>query len=165
MRLTLTLRTEEDTAALAGALAGALAEAPFSILMHGPLGSGKTTLTRHLVAALPGGDAAEVSSPSFTICNLYPTEPPVLHCDMYRCGEGARLPDDAAEALENGDCALVSEWSEYLHPADRPEDCLEIFFDFVTEGEHTARALTLDANGPGAERALAEIGRRSAGQA
>ena len=53
-----------------------------SILFYGDLGSGKTTFTRGLIEALPGGENAEVSSPSFTLCNSYPTTPSVIHCDQ-----------------------------------------------------------------------------------
>ena len=38
-----------------------------ALYLRGTLGSGKTTLTRGLVAALPGGESAEVASPSFTL--------------------------------------------------------------------------------------------------
>ena len=67
------------------------------ILFYGDLGSGKTTFTRGFIEALPGGENAEVSSPSFTLCNSYPTPPSVIHCDLYR-SEGA-LPDEVDEAL------------------------------------------------------------------
>ncbi|MFW6324757.1 MAG: tRNA (adenosine(37)-N6)-threonylcarbamoyltransferase complex ATPase subunit type 1 TsaE, partial [Desulfovibrionales bacterium] len=40
-----------------------------NILLTGDLGSGKTTFTRGLVRSLPGGNEAEISSPSFNICN------------------------------------------------------------------------------------------------
>ena len=75
------------------------------ILFYGDLGSGKTTFTRGFIEALPGGENAEVSSPSFTLCNSYPTTPSVIHCDLYR-SEGA-LPDEVDEALdtESGLCA------------------------------------------------------------
>ena len=64
------------------------------ILFYGDLGSGKTTFTRGFIEALPGGENAEVSSPSFTLCNSYPTTPSVIHCDLYR-SEGA-LPGRGA---------------------------------------------------------------------
>lgn len=73
------------------------------ILLQGDLGAGKTTLSRFLVEALPGGTAAEVSSPSFTLCNIYPTRPEVWHYDLYRLEEpNSGLPPDEAllEALE-----------------------------------------------------------------
>ena len=154
----LLLNSLADTEALGKCLAKALLAAPFAVLLYGDLGSGKTTLTRSLVAALPGGALAEVSSPSFTICNLYPTEPPVLHCDLYRLGEGASLPEEAEERLEDG-CILIAEWSEYLRADELPKDRLEISFDIAKKGNHTARALTLASYGSNAERALMDLGR------
>ena len=90
---TLELRAADETAALGSILARAMTNSPFSLLMTGDLGCGKTTLTRALVEALPGGESAETSSPSFTLCNVYPTTPPIVHCDLYRQGAGPLLPD------------------------------------------------------------------------
>ena len=97
---TFVLKSLDDTTRLGTLLAGMMQNAPQvrALLLQGDLGSGKTTLTRSLVAALPGGDQAEISSPSFTICNNYPTCPPVLHCDLYRCP--ASLPDEVWDALD-----------------------------------------------------------------
>jgi len=115
-------------AALGRALAECLRADPSlrCILLRGALGSGKTTFTRFLVEALPGGDKAEIASPSFTLCNVYPTTPPVLHCDLYRTG-GA-VPDELSETLDVGDMAVVVEWAEHLPVAELPQDFLDIFF-------------------------------------
>ena len=76
----------EDTARFAETLVAAVSgdAKTRTLLLHGDLGSGKTTLTRFMVLSLPGGLEAEVASPSFTLCNHYATVPPVLHCDLYR---------------------------------------------------------------------------------
>ena len=79
------------------------------ILFYGDLGSGKTTFTRGFIEALPGGENAEVSSPSFTLCNSYPTTPSVIHCDLYR-SEGA-LPDEVDEALDTESGLVLVEWA------------------------------------------------------
>jgi tRNA threonylcarbamoyladenosine biosynthesis protein TsaE len=122
------IRDLEHMAALGRALADCLRGKPFlrCILLRGNLGSGKTTLPRLWVEALPGGDRAEISSPSFTLCNVYPTTPPVLHCDLYRTG-GA-VPDELSETLEAGDMAVVTEWAEYLPSSWLPQDFLDIYF-------------------------------------
>lgn len=71
------LRNREETRRMGQWLAAHLPDSGVrALLLRGPLGSGKTTLTSALVQALPGGDAAEVSSPSFTLCNHYPTTRP-----------------------------------------------------------------------------------------
>jgi tRNA threonylcarbamoyladenosine biosynthesis protein TsaE len=121
------IRNLERMADLGRALADCLREDASlrCILLRGDLGSGKTTLVRFLVEALPGGDRAEVSSPSFTLCNVYPTAPQVLHCDLYRVG-GA-VPDEITEVLDLGDMAALVEWGEYLPVEQRPQDFLDIY--------------------------------------
>ncbi len=95
-----------------------------ALLFKGDLGSGKTTFTRALVQALPHGDKAEVSSPSFTLCNEYATTPRILHADLYRCMYS--LPEEVWEALDNNATLTLIEWSEYLPQEALPEDYLDI---------------------------------------
>lgn len=104
---------------------GTLWEGLRALYLRGALGSGKTTLTRGLAAALPGGGEAEVASPSFTLCNIYPTRPVLLHADLYRLGDAGaaalgELPEDMADAMDEG-ALLVLEWPEYLAPGLREE--------------------------------------------
>jgi len=132
--LTLHLRTLDRLADLGRALAKCLCDEPSlrCLLLRGALGSGKTTLTRFLVEALPGGDGADISSPSFTLCNVYPTHPPVFHYDLFRVA-GA-VPEELCESLEAGDGVVVVEWAEYLPVACQPQDFLDICFQ-VREDE------------------------------
>ena len=128
------LENEEDSLELGRLLAGLLREqsspsALRAVYLIGDLGSGKTTLARGLVQALPGGDQAEAASPSFTLCNEYPTSPPVLHADLYRLGPGAALPEEMAEEMadDGGSGALLLlEWAEYLESRERAGQRLEI---------------------------------------
>src|ERR1700675_3853754 len=85
-----------------------------TIALSGPLGSGKTTLARGLLAGL--GLAGEAPSPSFAIVPPYgPPEVrlPVWHVDLYRI-------EDPAEAAELGlddardEVVLIVEWPERL---------------------------------------------------
>ena len=82
------------------------------VTLSGPLGAGKTSVARGVLAAL--GLAGEAPSPSFAIVQPYaPPEVamPVLHVDLYRI-------DDAAELAELGldeaarDSVLLVEWPE-----------------------------------------------------
>ncbi|MDO9081844.1 MAG: tRNA (adenosine(37)-N6)-threonylcarbamoyltransferase complex ATPase subunit type 1 TsaE, partial [Humidesulfovibrio sp.] len=54
------LPTADDTLLLGAALGRGLAGTvtPVALLLQGPLGSGKTTLVRGLVSALPGAEQA-----------------------------------------------------------------------------------------------------------
>ena len=127
------IRDLDHMAVLGRALAHCLCAVPSlrCILLRGDLGSGKTTLVRFLVEALPDGDRAEISSPSFTLCNVYPTTPSVLHCDLYRVGSA--IPDELGETLAAGDMAVIVEWAEHLHCSWLPQDFLDICFQVCNE--------------------------------
>lgn len=99
------------------------------VFLYGPLGAGKTTFTTALTHSLKGGKNAEIASPSFSIYNLYPTEPAVMHCDLYRCH--GQIPEEIQEFLDNGDGLLVVEWADYFK--DAPKERLDIFFNVVND--------------------------------
>lgn len=107
------LASPEDSLAL-GARLAAVAGPGDVIALSGPLGAGKTSITRGLLAAL--GLEEEAPSPSFAIVQPYaPPEVrfPVLHVDLYRI-------EQAEEAEELGldeareDSLLIVEWPERL---------------------------------------------------
>lgn len=125
-----------------------LANAHPPLLLRGPLGSGKTTLTAAICAAFPGSENAEVSSPSFTICNIYPTRPAVLHCDLYRCRE--ELPEEALDFMDGGEGQIIIEWAEYLEP---PAE----YLDFSFQLRDNDRLIELTARGDKARAAAASI--------
>jgi len=86
------------------------------IALSGPLGAGKTSIARGLLAAL--GLKGEAPSPSFAI--VQPYDPPdvrlpVLHVDLYRIESAEELAelglDDAA-----GEALLIVEWPERAGP-------------------------------------------------
>lgn len=118
-----------------------------TILLHGDMGSGKTTLVRSLVKNLPNSDNAEVSSPSFTICNVYPTSPQVLHCDLFRCRQ--QVPDEIAEAMEDENILVLVEWAEYLPAWAKPKDFLDISFNM----DNYNRLLNISSAGKNAKEA------------
>ncbi len=108
------------------------------IALSGPLGAGKTSIARGLLAAL--GLEEEAPSPSFAIVQPYaPPEVrfPVLHVDLYRI-------DDAGEAEELGlddareDSLLMVEWPERLGD-EYWRDALWLSLELTPDG---ARVLT-----------------------
>lgn len=133
------LPTPESSHALGAALAR-VAKPGDVILLSGPLGAGKTSIARGLLAAL--GLEGEAPSPSFAIVQPYdPPEVrfPVLHVDLYRIEDPSELDelglDDArAESL------LIVEWPEHAGPGAWP-DGLHLSLIMVDGG---ARALTAD---------------------
>lgn len=81
-------------------------------LFFGDMGSGKTTLIKHLVKELGLQDA--VVSPTYSIVNMYgnPDENPVYHFDFYRLkSELEALDLGFEEYLTSGHLCLI-EWPE-----------------------------------------------------
>ncbi len=157
--LFLTLPDEASTLALGRALA-AVAITPrtrVALLLRGGLGSGKTTLVRGLAGALPGGDDAEVASPSFNIVNVYPTRPEIRHVDLYRIPGGDPCVEEQLESGEADDALVIVEWAQYLPPLAMPADRLEI--DWLPVG--AGRRCRLTAAGERGQLALAALARRT----
>ncbi len=87
------------------------------ITLSGPLGAGKTSIARGLLAAL--GLKGEAPSPSFAIVQPYdPPEVrlPVLHVDLYRIEDAGELPELGLDEAR-GDAAILLEWPERMGDA------------------------------------------------
>lgn len=122
--LSFPLSSLEQTARLGGLLARALSRLnPGALLLYGPLGAGKTTLARYLVEQLPGGESAEVASPSFTITNIYCTAPVVHHFDLYRLEYGV-LDEALEESFDDPAVLTLVEWPERLAVKELPRQGL-----------------------------------------
>jgi tRNA threonylcarbamoyladenosine biosynthesis protein TsaE len=117
----------EETFAL-GEKFGAELQGGEMILLSGGWGAGKTLFTKGILEAL-GFDIDEVTSPSFTLVNLYKTEKfDVYHIDLWRIDENS----DAAfavgldEILEDKTAVTIIEWSERLKNFPFPEKTFRV---------------------------------------
>lgn len=148
------LNDTESTASLGRATAAAIMKtgAARTIMFQGTLGSGKTTLIRALVEAMPGGDNAEVSSPSFNVYNMYPTRPEIVHFDMYRL-EGSPVDSAYHEFLDEGSSLLLIEWAEFIPAAEWPDEWLLFRWVPCDEGRH----VEISWRGKTAERIYDEL--------
>ena len=84
------------------------------MLLFGGLGAGKTLLTKGVMDSL-GFDVDEVTSPSFTLVNLYRTQSfDVYHIDLWRLD--GKLDAAAAvgldEIVENEKAVTIIEWAD-----------------------------------------------------
>lgn len=141
------LSTQAHTQMFGAHLAQTLVSYPIeAIYLYGPLGSGKTTLTQNLVRALPGGENAEIASPSFAIYHQYPTRPPVIHCDLYRCQFS--IPEDLLEILEDDSHLAIIEWPEFLPSLYQAREYLDIYINACEKN----RVLTIKPTGMLAEK-------------
>jgi len=102
-----------ETESLGAELAATLADGDV-VLVHGDLGSGKTTLVRGAARAL--GVSGPVTSPTFSIGHRYAGDGlTVSHLDLYRLeGLEHEDPDLLADYLGPGRIAFV-EWPQDAH--------------------------------------------------
>ncbi|MFW8633924.1 tRNA (adenosine(37)-N6)-threonylcarbamoyltransferase complex ATPase subunit type 1 TsaE [Cribrihabitans pelagius] len=108
----LTLNSPEETAELAGQIAGALRPGD-CLLLDGPIGAGKTHFARHLLQTLMPVPE-DVPSPTFTLVQTY--EVPggeVWHADLYRLTSLDEVEELGLTAAFDEAVCLV-EWPDRL---------------------------------------------------
>jgi tRNA threonylcarbamoyladenosine biosynthesis protein TsaE len=130
------LRDQSATEAL-GAQLASLVRPGDVITLSGPLGAGKTSVARGLLAGL--GLEGEAPSPTFAIVQPYaPPETliPVMHVDLYRIEHPEEIEELGLDEGER-DSLLIVEWPE--RAAGRWPDALALTLEFAPGG---GRALT-----------------------
>src|SRR5687767_4298973 len=96
------------------------------VVLTGPLGAGKTTLTRGIAEGL--GVRGPVQSPTFVLARTHPSlvgGAPLVHVDAYRLGSAVEL-DDLDIDFEHS--VVVVEWGAGLVD-DASESWLEIVIE------------------------------------
>jgi tRNA threonylcarbamoyladenosine biosynthesis protein TsaE len=101
----------EETIAWGRKLAEKL-QAPQLVLLTGELGSGKTTLTKGIVAGLHAAPEDEVTSPTFTLVHEYGSAKKVFHGDLYRIESFHDFETLGLEDVFNQPAIVILEWSE-----------------------------------------------------
>jgi tRNA threonylcarbamoyladenosine biosynthesis protein TsaE len=127
--------------ALGARLAGLLAAGDL-VVLDGPLGAGKTTLTRGLGAAL--GARGAVTSPTFVLAREHPTASgvPLVHVDAYRLATARELDD---LDLDYDGAIVVVEWG-----AGKLDGVAESWIDvtIARDAADDSRDVTITGNGP-----------------
>jgi len=118
---TIVCKTESETEAIGGRLAGMLT-APAFVALYGDLGAGKTAFVRGMGKAI---GTSEVCSPTFTIVHEYEMKPRLVHLDAYRLSGADELFAIGFEDYLAEDAILVLEWAERV-PDALPEERLEL---------------------------------------
>lgn len=85
---------------------------PILVLLSGDLGSGKTTLTKGIVAGLGAAGEDEVTSPTFTLVHEYGKGNRVYHVDLYRIESFHDFETLGLEDLFAQPGVVILEWSE-----------------------------------------------------
>ncbi|ARQ69014.1 tRNA (adenosine(37)-N6)-threonylcarbamoyltransferase complex ATPase subunit type 1 TsaE [Streptomyces marincola] len=141
----------------AGRRLAALLRAGDLVLLTGPLGAGKTTLTRGIGEGL--GVRGAVTSPTFVIARVHPPlggGPPLVHVDAYRLAGGLDEMEDLDLDAELPESVVVVEWGEgrveelsdeRLHVVIRRPEGAEDGMAEGDEGTDAAREVTLTGVG------------------
>ena len=121
-------RSAEETIAWGREFARGL-QAPLLVLLTGDLGSGKTTLTKGIVAGLGAADEGAVTSPTFTLVHVYgddggrvnaasadgpgaASKGVVYHGDLYRIESFHDFETLGLEDAFAKPAVMILEWSE-----------------------------------------------------
>jgi tRNA threonylcarbamoyladenosine biosynthesis protein TsaE len=146
--LTFVFPTPEDTMEFGRSLGRSL-RAGDLVLLAGPLGAGKTTLTRGIADGL--GVGGRVSSPTFVLARVHPAGSsgvPLVHVDAYRLGGDLSQLDDLDLDTDLERSAIVVEWGE--GSAERlTSDYLVVRLD---RRDDDVREVTLEPHGSWADR-------------
>lgn len=129
-------RSEDDTAKLARYLAGILLPGD-AVFLDGDLGMGKSVFSRALIRAATDIPDLDVPSPTFTLVQIYDTDPlknlgPIWHFDLYRI----KTPDEIWElgwedALQD---IILVEWPSRLGSGLAPANRLALGFQQDKQG-------------------------------
>ena len=131
---------------------GAQLRAGDLVVLTGPLGAGKTTLTRGIGEGL--GVRGPVQSPTFVLARTHPSlvgGAPLVHVDAYRLGGAAELED---LDLDFARSVVVVEWGTGLLD-DVSDSWLDVVIARSRGGEGAGGAGGADAAAPGAADPLA----------
>ncbi len=135
--------TPAQTRRLGEALAAQL-RAGDVLSLEGDLGAGKSELARGIARGL--GVEGPVSSPSFTILNVYEEgRIPLYHFDWYRLESPEELYELGMDEYLGGDGIAVVEWAVRC-PEAMPGNRLEIRLTPLP-GEETGREITVSPSG------------------
>lgn len=143
-----------DASSALGAALGQCLTSGDIVLMSGPLGAGKSHVSRAMIRAWMGDPDLNVPSPTYTLVNVY-TRPgdgaEIWHADLYRLGGSDEMEElGIDDALSHA--VVIVEWPERW--ATLPPRHLALALE-ITGDE--SRALTLRATGPGWDNALAAV--------
>jgi tRNA threonylcarbamoyladenosine biosynthesis protein TsaE len=145
-------RSPAETTGLGTRLASHLAPGDF-IALTGDLGAGKTQFAKGVASGLLVDPSLCVTSPTFTLLNVYSGRIPLYHFDFYRLHGQQDAIDLGFEEYFYGDGVCLIEWGERLGD-EMPQEHLLIRFT-ITEEEQ--RLLTFIPCGERAEEIVRKL--------
>ena len=116
------------------------------VLLIGDLGSGKTTLTKGIVAGIGAAAENQVTSPTYTLVQEYGEreEQKVFHVDLYRIEDPREVASLGLDDLFSRDSKVLVEWGEKL-PSLAGRQRVEIHLECLRGDE---RKITIESIHP-----------------
>ncbi|NMC27428.1 MAG: tRNA (adenosine(37)-N6)-threonylcarbamoyltransferase complex ATPase subunit type 1 TsaE [Syntrophomonadaceae bacterium] len=122
---------------------GSVLSADDVVYLRGELGAGKTVLVRGVARSL--GYRGSVTSPTFTLMNVYDTEPPIYHFDFYRLQSRDLSDLGLEEYMEQGGIVMI-EWPQVGLEA-LPQEALWVEIKLVDDDYERERLVEISSRG------------------
>ncbi len=133
---TIELPTPDATERLGRQLGGLLFSGAV-VALSGPLGAGKTFLTRAVAHGLGVHEQYRVTSPTFVLVQEYAGRVPVFHFDLYRLKNAHDFFELGGNEYLEGDGVCLIEWADKF-PEAMPAERLEIRLEPTSESSRRA---------------------------
>ena len=133
MKKTFISNSADETISIAREI-GASAKGKTVITLHGDLGAGKTIFTKGIAEGL--GIKEDITSPTFSLMEIYEGNPDLYHFDLYRIENINELLNLGFEEFWGIRGVSVIEWPEIaldLLPGKR----IDIFIAYINENRRT----------------------------
>jgi len=136
MRVSTIISRSENESLSLGMELGKSARPGTVYALCGDLGSGKTVLARGIARGL--GITDDITSPTFTLLEIYEGAPPLYHFDLYRIERAAEFVELGFEEYWEGEGVSVIEWAERA-AGMLPESTIHIYLEYHNEHERKIR--------------------------
>lgn len=111
------------------------------VLFSGGLGAGKTAFCEGLARGL--GCTDEVSSPTFSIVNVYRGKQPLAHFDLYRIHTREDLMTAGFYDYLDEGMVVAAEWSENFTQLFEDEEAVRVHMEYLGDNE---RRITVEGS-------------------
>ncbi len=132
------ITTTEDETRLAGIRLGSKSNKGDIIALSGDLGTGKTVMAKGIARGM--GISEEITSPTFTLLEIYEGVLNLYHFDLYRIKSTEELDQLYFEEYWNGDGVSVIEWPERCGTR-LPDNKIMVRLEYIDENR---RKITIE---------------------